>query len=159
MKLIISLILLSLFCSCSSTPKYSYYPPYGNLELKVVSFIDANEQSFITRQYYLNTKEIYKGHIESRQINNLKKWSCFGNTESVNYLNIIKDEIPVFRTLATQQKFTIKYKKVDATRDLAHTRIYTEEKKDQISITRKTCFLKDENNRVTTVISELYSNN
>ncbi len=152
MSYILALILTA---SCSSPGEYSYHTPY-KLEPKTSSFIDAGEQALVTRQFYLNTEEVYKKHIESGQINSLKKWSCFGSDESVNYVNIIKREVPIFRTLATTQKFTVNYKKVDAVRDTDHTRVYTETKKDEVHVESKHCWIKGKEGQSHSVTSEIY---
>lgn len=155
MRIFTLLISLSLFYSCSSTGRYQYSKSHM-LEPKHVTFYDAESQGIVNRQYYLNTERIYKKHIDSGQINNLERWSCFGNDRSTNYVNILKRYVPIFRTLAATERYKIKYRKVDALRNNMHSRIYTEAKTDEVSVESKSCWIKDDDGIEHFVVSEVY---
>lgn len=158
MKLLALLVLLLLFYSCSSTPqRFHWNDVYGDLKVEYITTYDAAENRMhFAQPVYTNLDYIYAKHIESGKINSLKEWSCFNNDKSTNYINIIERYVPIFRTLAAKQNFTIKYKKVDAVRGLAHSNVYTEEIKDELKVTAKTCFIEDENGHNNMVHSEMY---
>lgn len=153
-NILLLLFLLCIVMGCSSTPRYEY----ETLNLQTTSFIDATESRYVTRSYYLNAEEMYYKYLKSEQINQKKEWSCFDSNTSTNYVAILNRYIPLLRTMATKQRFTIKYRKADGFKQDYHSRTYSEEKMDQLQIESLNC-VKKINGKSYIVVSEVYNSN
>lgn len=127
-----------------------------NLKMNVVSYMDPVDKTVVYDYEYENGILVYKQLIKDDRINNKARWSCFGNTQSVNYLDITAKEVKYLRSLHVDQLKTVTYLKEDINVNKKYIRKYREISSDTLKINSKRCLIKGE---VTTyyVISEIYT--
>jgi hypothetical protein len=131
------------------------------MEYKTTASLNPADNSIHYDTKYKNGLLKYKKLIASNQINNSLKWSCYGDTDSTNYIELIDDQLQYFRALHVDGDQAISYTKKDMhykdkSRDIYY-RHYSEEKvRDYVRIESKKCFVKYDS-KLYYVTSEKYS--
>lgn len=127
-----------------------------DLKMNVVSYMDPTNKTLVYDYEYKNGILVYKKLVEEGRINSISKWSCFGNTKSVNYIEVTESEVKYLRSLHVDTKKTISYVKEDVNVDSKYIRKYREISSDTLKVESKKCIMKGDGFSYY-IISEIYN--
>jgi hypothetical protein len=140
MKLLLLVILAIAMTSCASTNRRPY--KYNNLDIKVVSYYNAAENTATYYMSYKNGVLKYQELVTKGQINSNVDWSCMSDPKSINYVKMNPSDIKYFRTFDQNNTKTVTYKKINQNYNGEHIKTYTEKISDTVKITAKSCWMK-----------------
>jgi hypothetical protein len=148
--------LLFVLVSCASDSKY----PFEIIESKTSTYQDVLTRTDIMTTVYPGIDRLAFEYLKNGRINRDIKYSCFEKRDSVNYINISKENVPLFRPYVITSKKKITYKLKDGFRNSIYAKLYVEESSGEIEVETKICFrgfTDKEGEEQVMVVSEFYT--
>ncbi len=117
------------------------------MEYKTTASLNPVDNSIHYDTKYENGLLTYKKLIASGQINSSLNWSCYGDTQSTNYVELVDSRLQYFRSLHVDADRIISYTKKDMhykeSGENYHYRHYAEETvKDYVRVESRKCLIK-----------------
>lgn len=135
--LFIFLPLLMHGCSSADLKKY----PFEVIESKTSINTDHLSQTGIVSTVYPGIPVIADEYLKSGRINRNPSISCFSKENSVNYVNINQEYVPLFRPYVLEMEKTVDYSSKAGFRDGNYSRLHVENTADSLNVKTKICFM------------------
>lgn len=146
----ISIFLIFMLTSCSSNKH-----KFEVVKSKTAIFYDPLSRNVAMVSTYPGIDELAKKYLANGRINRDQCLSCLQKPHVVNYINISREYVPLYRPYVISFNKTIDYKKIEGFRDGQHGALYTKTIMDHLKVETKVCFKKFKGEHAM-VVSEYY---
>jgi hypothetical protein len=145
----LSLLLISSFAIAND------YSEFNKPKVNFVNFSDPNSGLFVSSDYIGDPRKIYLESVKNFSINNDPQMSCYGNSQSVNFINHPESIISQLRLYSSKSEFEISHTSTISKDGFILRAVSTESKQVNLTVRRKMCF-KEIDGVVLKIISEIY---